>query len=121
MASSWWSRRKEAHVEIVRRGADVAGEALERLKQISESASSRPHLIWMDIRMPNPDGIETMGRMLAEDRRIPIILHSAYGCYRDNYLTWAADAYLTKSADLDNLKDTIKALGVAAEAVREGS
>jgi len=69
-----------------------------------------PDLVVLDIRMPDSDGIETMGRILARNRHIPIILHSAYGCYRDNYLTWAADAYLTKSADLQNLKDTIKAL-----------
>ncbi len=69
-----------------------------------------PDLVVLDIRMPGLDGLDLMGRILAKDRRIPIILHSAYSCYLDNYLSWAADAYVTKSSDLTHLKNTVEKL-----------
>jgi DNA-binding NtrC family response regulator len=53
-----------------------------------------PDLIVMDIRMPETDGLEAMAR-------------SAYSCYKDNFLTWAADGYIIKSADLVPLKEKI--------------
>ena len=66
--------------------------------------------IVLDIYLPGMDGLETMGRILSKDRQIPVILYSAYSSYRDNFLSWAADAYLIKSSDLSELKATIERL-----------
>jgi DNA-binding response OmpR family regulator len=38
------------------------------------------------------------------------VLNTAFSSYRDNYLTWAADAYVTKSSDVTELLDTVKNL-----------
>ena len=62
------------------------------------------------IRMPGTDGIETLRRLLAEDRGVPVILHSAYSSYKDNFLSWSASAYVEKSSSLVELKRTIKKL-----------
>ena len=56
------------------------------------------------------DGIEAMGRVLSEHNKLPVILNTAYASYTDNFLTWSADAYVIKSSDLTELKDTIKKL-----------
>jgi CheY-like chemotaxis protein len=72
--------------------------------------SERPDLVVLDIRMPGMDGLEVLGRLLSIDRKVPIVLVSAYSFYRDNFLSWAADAYVTKSSDLSEIKRTIKAL-----------
>ena len=70
--------------------------------------ASRPDLVVMDISMPGMDGIEAMSRMLAKDHKLPIILNTAYASYRDNFRSWSADAYVVKSSDLSELKETIE-------------
>ena len=64
-------------------------------------------LIVMDICMPNMDGVEALGRILAKNCGIPIILNTAYVTYKDNFMTWAADAYVVKSSLMKELKDKI--------------
>jgi DNA-binding response OmpR family regulator len=75
-----------------------------------------PDVVVLDVQMPNMDGIETLGRLLSADRRIPVILHTAYSSYKTNFMTWSADAYVVKSSDLTELKAKIReVLGGAAE------
>ena len=50
--------------------------------------------------------IEALGKMLSGDARIPVVLNTAYGIYKDNFMSWAADAYVVKSADMAELKAT---------------
>ena len=64
----------------------------------------RPDVIVLDICMPGMDGIETLGQVLSRDNTIPVILHTAYSSYKDNFMTWSADAYVVKSSDLAELK-----------------
>jgi len=67
-------------------------------------------LIIMDIRMPEMDGIETLGKVITMEKKIPVIIYTAYSNYKSNFMTWTADAYLTKSSNLDELKKKIKEL-----------
>jgi DNA-binding response OmpR family regulator len=60
--------------------------------------------------MPVMDGIEAHGKMCRINNQVPTIYLTAYTSYRDNFMTWAADAYIIKSADLTELKDKIKEL-----------
>lgn len=77
-------------------------EALEYLK------TARPDLVILDISMPGMDGIEALGKILAKDKTMPVILNTAYSTYKDNFMTWSADAYLVKSGDPAELKAKIK-------------
>jgi len=54
------------------------------------------------------DGVEALGRILSEDNQLPVILHTAYATYKDNFMTWSADAYVVKSSDRSELKDEIR-------------
>ncbi len=65
-------------------------------------------LVVMDINMPGMDGIETMGWILSKHKNIPIIINTAYSSYKDNFMSWAADAFIVKSSDLTELKSKIK-------------
>ena len=85
--------------------ADGGRKALEILE-----SGQRPDLVILDISMPDMDGIETLSKILARDNSIPVILNTAYSTYKDNFMTWSADAYIVKSSDLDELKSTIKRL-----------
>ena len=79
-------------------------EALRQLEAV------RPDLIILDIVMPVMDGMEALGRILRRERSIPIILHTSYPGYREDFMSWAADAYVAKSPDLRELKRTIQEL-----------
>jgi CheY-like chemotaxis protein len=69
-----------------------------------------PDLVVLDIRMPGMDGVELMQRILEHNKELPIIINTAYSSYRDNYLTWAADAYIVKSSDVSDLVKKAKEL-----------
>ncbi len=75
---------------------------------LEKAASERPDIVILDICMPGMDGIEALGRILSADYRIPVVLNTAYGGYRENFMSWAADAYVVKSADLTELKRTVR-------------
>jgi len=73
------------------------------------AARHKPDLVIMDISLPHKmDGLESMSRILSEDKSVPVIVNTGYSQYRDNFMTWAAEAYLVKSADLTPLKETIR-------------
>lgn len=67
-------------------------------------------LIITDIRMPGKNGIELITEIMGLRKDIPIIINSAYQSYKEDFMTWAADAYVVKSASLDELKAKIKSL-----------
>lgn len=75
---------------------------------LAKFEKENPDLVIMDIRMPVMDGIEALTTMLGKNRQIPVILNTAYPQYRENFMTWGAEAYIIKSADLSELKQTIK-------------
>ena len=79
-------------------------EAIQRLEEGS------PDLIILDIVMPVMDGMEALGRIVGKDRKIPIILNTSYPGYQQDFMSWAANAYVTKSADLGELKKKVREL-----------
>jgi len=91
--------QEEGYTIVVARSGK---EALELAQRVT------PDLVVLDIAMPGMDGIETLGRLLSKNNQLPIILHTAYATYKDNFMTWSADAYVVKSSDLTELKREIE-------------
>lgn len=85
----------------------IARDGLEAIKKVKEHL---PDLIIMDITMPKMNGIEAMGKILSEHKKIPVIINTAYTSYKDDFMSWSANAYVVKSSDLKELKDKIKEL-----------
>ena len=85
----------------------TAQDGQEAVKKVKEHT---PDLIVMDINMPKMSGIESIGKILSEHKKIPIIINTAYSSYKDDFMSWSADAYIIKSSDLKELKDKIKEL-----------
>ena len=77
-------------------------EALTRIEQ------ERPDAVVLDINMPGVDGLHTLARIHDLHRRLPVILNSAYAAYSDQFVSWLADAYVTKSSNLQELIDAVQ-------------
>jgi two-component system response regulator (stage 0 sporulation protein F) len=101
------SQRLLYHDELTESGYAVmlAANGKEALNQLD---AVKPDLIILDIVMPVMDGMEALGKIIRRYRDVPIILNTAYSSYRDDFMSWAADAYIVKSADLRELKAKIQ-------------
>jgi CheY-like chemotaxis protein len=75
---------------------------------LTKFEKEKPAVVIMDIRMPAMDGIEALTAMMGKDRQVPVILNTAYPQYRENFMTWGAEAYVIKSSDLTELKQKIR-------------
>jgi len=95
--------------ELAAEGYEIitAGNGKEAIRQLQEG---KPDLVVLDIVMPVMDGIETLGRILGKERKVPIVLNTSYPGYREDFMSWAADAYITKSSDLTELKNKVRDL-----------
>lgn len=65
-------------------------------------------LVTLDMRMPDIDGIETLRRMKEKDSALPVVICTAYEEYKHDFGSWCSDAYVVKSADTTQLRDTVK-------------
>jgi DNA-binding response OmpR family regulator len=79
-------------------------EALQKLE------TGKPDLIVLDIVMPKMDGMEALGRIIGKDKTIPVILHTSHPGYQEDFMSWAADAYILKSTNLTELREKIREL-----------
>jgi len=85
----------------------TAADGEEALRKVR---NENPDLITLDIRMPGMDGIEVLHQIREMDKEIPVIMSTAYGEYRNDFNVWASDAYVIKTANLTELKETIRRL-----------
>ncbi|QTA38665.1 response regulator [Thermosipho ferrireducens] len=92
--------------ELVDSGYDVdeAANGEEALKKFREKDYA---LVTVDIEMPGMNGLELAGKLREMKKDVKIIILTAYSHYRSDLASWAADAYVVKSSDLTELKDTI--------------
>ena len=75
---------------------------------LSKFMEQEPQVVVMEIRIPAMDGIETLNAMLGKNRQTQVIFNTTYPQYKQNFMTWGALAYLIKSSDLTELKQTIR-------------
>jgi DNA-binding NtrC family response regulator len=81
--------------------AASAGEAVEKL------AEGDYDLVVLDIKLKNESGLELLQKIVKERHDMPVILSTAFSCYKDDFSAWLADGYVVKSSDPQELKDEI--------------
>jgi len=75
----------------------------------------------LDIKLKNESGIELLQQLVKERHDMPVILCSAFSCYKDDFSAWLADGYVVKSGDLTELKHEIaRVLAKKAQKVKAG-
>ena len=93
--------------ELAEEGHEVitAGTAMEAVVKLEEEAVD---LILLDIKLKNESGLDLLQKIVKERHDLPVILCSAFSCYKDDFSAWLADGYVVKSSDLQELKEEIK-------------
>ena len=82
--------------------AASASEAVERLTE------NNFDLVVLDIKLKNESGLDLLQKIVKERHDMPVILCTAFSCYKDDFSTWLADGYVVKSSDMQELKDEVK-------------
>jgi DNA-binding NtrC family response regulator len=83
----------------------TAASALEAVEKLEGDSFD---LVVLDIKLKNESGIELLQRIVKERHNLPVILCTAFSCYKDDFSAWLADGYVVKSSDMTELKDEIK-------------
>ncbi len=86
---------------------DLAADGHQAIRRLEKF---RPDLVTLDVKMPGIDGIETLRRIREKNVTIPVILVTAFGEFKQDFNTWASDAYIVKSHDTTELKETVRNL-----------
>jgi CheY-like chemotaxis protein len=97
---------------LYREGFEDAGfevtEARDGREALASIRRQCPDAVVLDINMPGMDGMHTLTRIHDLNPRLPVILNSAYAAYRDQFVSWLADAYVTKSSNLHELMEAVR-------------
>ncbi len=84
--------------------ASTVAEALESMEKES------PDLMVLDMKLGTESGMDALVQVVERRKNMPVVINSAYSDFKDNFKTWAADAYIVKSVDLTPLKEKIREL-----------
>jgi DNA-binding NtrC family response regulator len=64
-------------------------------------------LVVLDIQMRGESGLQMLQEIVRDKPELPVILCTAFSCYKDDFSSWLADAYVVKSSDTGELKAEI--------------
>ena len=83
--------------------------ALETGKDLSAQIDRfQPEVVVLDIKMVDISGLDVLQEVRDKYYDLPVILCSAYGSYKGDLKSIAADYYVVKSSDLSELKEKIR-------------
>lgn len=64
-------------------------------------------LVLLDIKLKQESGLDFLQKIVKEQHDLPVILSTAFSCYKDDFSAWLADGYVVKSSDLTELREEI--------------
>jgi NarL family two-component system response regulator YdfI len=90
---------------------ELVGEASDGAEALKLCKKLKPHVVLMDLRMPNMDGLTAIEKLLAEQPEIAVVILTTFN--EDELmlrgLQAGARGYLLKDTDRSTLFDTIRA------------
>lgn len=64
---------------ITQAGAEVVGEAADGNEAITQYSALKPNLVFMDIMMPNKNGLESLKDIMKMDRNAKVVMCTSVG------------------------------------------
>ena len=87
------------------------GYDVEAAASVSEAEQKLTYnnydLILLDIKLKNENGLDLLQKIVRQRHDLPVVLCSAYSCYKDDFTSWLADGYVVKSSDPQELMGEI--------------
>ena len=77
--------------------AKGGAEALERL------GKKGMDLVVLGLGLDGDPSLDLIPQILGRHKKMPIIIHTAYAVYRDNWRSWSADAFIVKQKSGEEL------------------
>jgi CheY-like chemotaxis protein len=107
---------REVYAQFLRHFGYRVQEASDGAQGIAQARAIRPHVIVLDLAMPNLDGIETCRRFKAdpETREIPVVVLTARAYPSDRAEAEAAgcDLFLVKPCTPELMMKSIEAIAL---------
>lgn len=96
-------------------------EAKNGKEALSQFKKEKPHLVLLDIRMPDMDGLEVLRQIKKSNQTSSVIMMSAYGAMETvlEAIKRGAYDYLTKPVDLEKVKLLVRRALEAQELAQE--
>ena len=93
-------------------GIEIVGQAQESLDAIESIEKLNPHVVILDVRMPQGDGIKVLEAIKKnlQSPKVIIFTNYPYPQYRKRYMDAGADFFFDKSTEFEKLVDTVKYL-----------
>ena len=73
----------------------------------------------LDLGLPDYSGLQVLEVIASRQPHLPVIIHTGYELWGDDFRSWAASAYVVKSPDLSELKCTLAQFAPTAPSCRE--
>jgi len=83
---------------------EIAADAQHALKKLRREPVD---LIVTDLVLPDGAGFALLQSFLKVTNKTKVVINTSYVEYKSDFQSWVADAYLTKSSDISELKNTI--------------
>jgi DNA-binding NarL/FixJ family response regulator len=93
-------------------GIEIIGQAQESLEAIESIQKLDPHVVILDIRMPQVNGIQVLKAIKKNNHHLKVIIFTNYPYpqYRKRCTDLGADFFFDKSSEFEKLIDTVRYL-----------
>lgn len=93
-------------------GLTIVGEASDGKEALAKIQAARPHVVLLDVKMPEAGGLEVLGGLLAASPKARVILFTMYEnpAYVNAAIRAGASGYIVKSVSRDELLEAIHAV-----------
>ena len=93
-------------------GIEIIGQAQDSLDAIESIERLNPHVVILDVRMPQGNGIKVLEEIKKnlQSPKVIIFTNYPYPQYRKRYMDAGADFFFNKSTEFEELVDTVKHL-----------
>jgi DNA-binding NarL/FixJ family response regulator len=89
---------------------EIVGEAATGEEAVAQTSASNPDVVLMDIRMPDSDGLNALGRIKLERPDLPVLMLSTYDnpTYVARAVALGAAGYVLKGASREELLEAVR-------------